>query len=173
MEKTCIKCKWYTEEKRFCKWVSGYTKNDFSCKFWRSKDVDSKNNSTDSNNQYIKLDNIKRLYIRALKLELRNNQIVQERNIKSNDNSKFDFAQLINYNKLSNKQEEEMTTEMKKAVLLDLESNMKTKIESMMTKTSQGTDTSMEEFYIDMYWNQIKVLKQATAEQKFMNCQLK
>jgi hypothetical protein len=57
-----------------------------------------------------------------------------------------------------------MTTEMKKAVLLDLESNMKTKIESMMTKTSQGTDTSMEEFYIDMYWNQIKVLKQATAE---------
>ena len=58
-----------------------------------------------------------------------------------------------------------MTTEMKKAVLLDLESNMKTKIESMMTKTSQGTDTSMEEFYIDMYWAQIKVLKQATAEQ--------
>ena len=57
-----------------------------------------------------------------------------------------------------------MTTEMKKAVLLDLESNMKNKIESMMTKTSQGTDTSMEEFYIDMYWNQIKVLKQATAE---------
>ena len=57
-----------------------------------------------------------------------------------------------------------MTTEMKKAVLLDLESNMKTKIESMMTKTSQGTDTSMEEIYIDMYWNQIKVLKQATAE---------
>ena len=57
-----------------------------------------------------------------------------------------------------------MTTEMKKAVLLDLESNMKTKIEHMMTKTSQGTDTSMEEFYIDMYWNQIKVLKQATAE---------
>ena len=50
MEKTCIKCKWYTEEKRFCKWVSGYTKNDFSCKFWRSKDVDNKNNSTDSNN---------------------------------------------------------------------------------------------------------------------------
>ena len=66
-----------------------------------------------------------------------------------------------------------MTTEMKKAVLLDLESNMKTKIESMMTKTSQGTDTSMEEFYIDMYWAQIKVLKQAAAEQKFMNCQLK
>ena len=59
-----------------------------------------------------------------------------------------------------------MTTEMKKAVLLDLESNMKTKIESMMTKTSQGTDTSMEEFYIDMYWAQIKVLKQATAEYK-------
>lgn len=57
-----------------------------------------------------------------------------------------------------------MTTEMKKAVLLDLESNMKTKIESMMTKTSQGTDTSMEEFYIDMYWAQIKVLKQSTAE---------
>jgi len=57
-----------------------------------------------------------------------------------------------------------MTTEMKKAVLLDLESNMKTKIEAMMTKTSQGTDTSMEEFYIDMYWAQIKVLKQATAE---------
>ena len=57
-----------------------------------------------------------------------------------------------------------MTTEMKKAVLLDLESNMKTKIESMMTKTSQGTDTSMEEFYIDMYWAQIKVLKQTTAE---------
>ena len=50
MEKTCIKCKWYTEEKRFCKWVSGYTKNDFSCKFWRSKDVDSKNSSADSNN---------------------------------------------------------------------------------------------------------------------------
>ena len=66
-----------------------------------------------------------------------------------------------------------MTTEMKKAVLLDLESNMKTKLESMMTKTSQGTDTSMEEFYIDMYWAQIKVLKQAAAEQKFMNCQLK
>ena len=58
-----------------------------------------------------------------------------------------------------------MTAEMKKAVLLDLESNMKTKLEQMMTKTSQGTDTSMEEFYIDMYWNQIKVLKQATAEQ--------
>ena len=57
-----------------------------------------------------------------------------------------------------------MTTEMKKAVLLDLESNMKTKIESMMTKTSQGTDTSMEEFYIDMYWAQIKVLKQSAAE---------
>ena len=57
-----------------------------------------------------------------------------------------------------------MTTEMKKAVLLDLESNMKTKIESMMTKTSQGTDTSMEEFYIDMYWDQMKVLKQAAAE---------
>ena len=57
-----------------------------------------------------------------------------------------------------------MTAEMKKAVLLDLESNMKTKIESMMTKTSQDTDTSMEEFYIDMYWNQIKVLKQAAAE---------
>ena len=57
-----------------------------------------------------------------------------------------------------------MTAEMKKAVLLDLESNMKTKVESMMTKTSQGTDTSMEEFYIDMYWNQIKVLKQAAAE---------
>ena len=50
MEKTCIKCKWYTEEKRFCKWVSGYTKNDFSCKFWRSKDVDNKNSGTDSNN---------------------------------------------------------------------------------------------------------------------------
>ena len=50
MEKTCIKCKWYTEEKRFCKWVSGYTKNDFSCKFWRSKDVDNKNSSTDSDN---------------------------------------------------------------------------------------------------------------------------
>ena len=58
-----------------------------------------------------------------------------------------------------------MTAEMKKEVLLNLESNMKTKIESMMTKTSQGTDTSMEEFYIDMYWNQIKVLKQAAAEQ--------
>mgnify|MGYP003404039830 FL=1 len=57
-----------------------------------------------------------------------------------------------------------MTTEMKKAVLLDLESNMKTKIESMMTKTSQGTDTSMEEFYIDMYWAQIKVLKQSTVD---------
>ena len=57
-----------------------------------------------------------------------------------------------------------MTVEMKKEVLLNLESNMKTKIESMMTKTSQGTDTSMEEFYIDMYWAQIKVLKQATAE---------
>ena len=57
-----------------------------------------------------------------------------------------------------------MTAEMKKAISLDLESNMKTKIESMMTKTSQGTDTSMEEFYIDMYWNQIKVLKQAAAE---------
>ena len=57
-----------------------------------------------------------------------------------------------------------MTTEMKKEILLNLESNMKNKIESMMTKTSQGTDTSMEEFYIDMYWNQIKVLKQATAE---------
>lgn len=57
-----------------------------------------------------------------------------------------------------------MTAEMKKAVLLDLESNMKTKIDSMMTKTSQGNDTSMEEFYIDMYWAQIKVLKQATAE---------
>ena len=57
-----------------------------------------------------------------------------------------------------------MTAEMKKAVLLDLESNMKTKLEQMMTKTSQGTDTSMEEFYIDMYWNQIKVLKQDTAE---------
>ena len=57
-----------------------------------------------------------------------------------------------------------MTAEMKKAVLLDLESNMKNKIETMMTKTSQGTDTSMEEFYIDMYWNQIKVLKQAAAE---------
>ena len=57
-----------------------------------------------------------------------------------------------------------MTTEMKKAVLLDLESNIKTKVESMMTKTSQGTDTSMEEFYIDMYWAQIKVLKQAAAE---------
>ena len=57
-----------------------------------------------------------------------------------------------------------MTAEMKKAVLLDLESNMKTKIESMMTKTSQGTDTSMEEFYIDMYWAQIKVIKQAAAE---------
>ena len=50
MEKTCIKCKWYTEEKRFCKWVSGYTKNDFSCKFWRSKNVDSKNSSTNSDN---------------------------------------------------------------------------------------------------------------------------
>ena len=57
-----------------------------------------------------------------------------------------------------------MTTETKKAVLLDLEYNVKNKIESMMTKTSQGDDTSMEEFYIDMYWNQIKVLKQATAE---------
>ena len=57
-----------------------------------------------------------------------------------------------------------MTAEMKKAVLLDLESNMKTKIESMMTKTSQGADTSIEEFYIDMYWNQIKVLKQAEVE---------
>ena len=57
-----------------------------------------------------------------------------------------------------------MTVEMKKEVLLNLESNMKTKIESMMTKTSQGTDTSMEEFHIDMYWAQIKVLKQATAE---------
>ena len=57
-----------------------------------------------------------------------------------------------------------MTAEMKKAVLLDLESNMKTKIESMMTKTSQGTDTSMEEFYIDMYWAQIKVLKQSTVD---------
>ena len=57
-----------------------------------------------------------------------------------------------------------MTAEMKKAVLLDLESNMKTKIESMMTKTSQGVDTSIEEFYIEMYWNQIKVLKSATAE---------
>ena len=57
-----------------------------------------------------------------------------------------------------------MTTEMKKAVLLDLESNMKTKIESMMTKTSQGTNTSMEEFYIDMYWAQIKVLKQSTVD---------
>ena len=58
-----------------------------------------------------------------------------------------------------------MTAEMKKAVLLDLESNMKTKIESMMTKTSQGTDTSMEEFYIDMYWAQIKVLKQQTVSE--------
>ena len=57
-----------------------------------------------------------------------------------------------------------MTAEMKKAVLLDLESNMKTKVESMMTKTSQGADTSIEEFYIDMYWNQIKVLKQAEVE---------
>ena len=54
-----------------------------------------------------------------------------------------------------------MTAEMKKAVLLDLESNMKTKIESMMTKTSQGADTSIEEFYIDMYWTQIKTLKSA------------
>ena len=101
----------------------------------------------------------------GLKTGAKKQLIVHESNRKINDNSKFDFIILINYNKLSNKQEVKMTTEMKKAVLLDLESNMKTKIESMMTKTSQGTDTSMEEFYIDMYWNQIKVLKQATAEQ--------
>ena len=31
----------------------------------------------------------------------------------------------------------------------------------MMTKTSQGADTSIEEFYIDMYWTQIKTLKSA------------
>ena len=57
-----------------------------------------------------------------------------------------------------------MTAEMKKAVLLDLESKMKTCIETMMTKTSQSTDTSMEEFYIDMYWTQIKTLKSTVAE---------
>ena len=57
-----------------------------------------------------------------------------------------------------------MTAEMKKAVLLDLQSKMKTCIETMMTKTSQGADTSMEEFYINMYWSQIAVLKQTTAE---------
>ena len=50
MEKTCINCKWYTEGKRFCKWVSGYTKNDFNCKNWRSKDVDNSNNKPNSNN---------------------------------------------------------------------------------------------------------------------------
>ena len=57
-----------------------------------------------------------------------------------------------------------MTAEMKKAVLLDLQSKMKTCIETMMTKTSQGSDTSMEEFYINMYWSQIAVLKQTVAE---------
>ena len=57
-----------------------------------------------------------------------------------------------------------MTAEMKKAVLLELESKMKTCIETMMTKTSQGSDTSMEEFYIDMYWTQIKTLKSTVAE---------
>ena len=41
----------------------------------------------------------------GLKTGAKKQLIVHERNIKSNDNSKFDFTQLINYNKLSNKQE--------------------------------------------------------------------
>ena len=41
----------------------------------------------------------------GLKIGAKKQLIVQESNRKSNDNSKFDFTQLINYNKLSNKQE--------------------------------------------------------------------
>ena len=41
----------------------------------------------------------------GLKTGAKKQLIVHERNIKSNDNSKFDFITLINYNKLSNKQE--------------------------------------------------------------------
>ena len=50
MEKTCIKCKWYIEEKRFCKWVSGYSKNDYNCKSWSGKNVDNSNNKPNRNN---------------------------------------------------------------------------------------------------------------------------
>ena len=38
----------------------------------------------------------------GLKTGAKKQLIVHERNIKSNDNSKFDFITLINYNKLSN-----------------------------------------------------------------------
>ena len=41
----------------------------------------------------------------GLKTGAKKQLIVQESNRKSNDNSKFDFITLINYNKLSNKQE--------------------------------------------------------------------
>ena len=41
----------------------------------------------------------------GLKTGAKKQLIVHERNIKSNDNSKFDIIKFINYNKLSNKQE--------------------------------------------------------------------
>ena len=41
----------------------------------------------------------------GLKTGAKKQLIVHERNIKSNDNSKFDIKQTLKYNKLSNKQE--------------------------------------------------------------------
>ena len=41
----------------------------------------------------------------GLKTGAKKQLIVQERNIKSNDNSKFDIKQTLKYNELSNKQE--------------------------------------------------------------------
>ena len=39
MEKSCISCKWYNEDKKFCKWISGYTKEDQNCKNWKNDSV--------------------------------------------------------------------------------------------------------------------------------------
>ena len=44
MEKICINCKWFLEDKRFCKWISGYTEKAFNCKNWKNDKIGNEEN---------------------------------------------------------------------------------------------------------------------------------
>ena len=55
-----------------------------------------------------------------------------------------------------------MTEQEKKAIILDLLSKIKVLIDTMMTKTQNAQEITVDQFYLEMYWNQIKILKSAT-----------
>ena len=57
-----------------------------------------------------------------------------------------------------------MTEQEKKAIILDLLSKIKVLIDTMMTKTQNAQEIAVDQFYLEMYWAQVKMLKSTAAQ---------